>query len=112
MPSLFRVLGDGEITADLTACRSQGVDPARVTRTIETLGLNVPRLRDARAAHRRDLELDWTVYDGDQNKIIAAARRELLPDDAGRLPAFFTTTRSFFGPLAEAVLEAADEAWV
>ena len=111
-PSLFRVLGDGEIMADPAACRSEGVDPARAARTIEILGLNVARLRDARAAHRRALELDWASYHGDQSKIRAAARRELLPDEAGKLPGFFTTTRSFFGPLAEAVLAAADEAWV
>ena len=112
LPSLFRVLGDGEITADEAACQSEGVDPACVARTIEILGLNVPRLREARASRRRDLELDWAGYDGDQSKIRAAARRELLPDDAGKLPGFFTTTRSFFGPLAEVILEAADGAWV
>ena len=112
LPSLFRVLVDGEIAADAVACRSEGVDPARVARTIEILGLNVPRLREARAARRRDLEQDWTVYDGDPGKIRAAARRELLPDEDGRLAGFFTTARSFFGTVGEAILGAADEVWV
>lgn len=112
LPSLFRVQIDGEVAPDGTACRSLGVDAARVEVTIRTLGLNVPRLRAARAAHWRALLYDWDHYDGDHTKIRAAATRELLPDQSGALPHFFTTTRSFFGPLAEQVLDEPDLSWV
>ena len=80
-------------------------------RTIQILGLNVPRLRGARAARWRHLQDDWYSYDDDPAKIRAAAKRELLPDESGKLPAFFTTTRSFFEPLAEAILDEAGLSW-
>ncbi len=111
-PSLFRVAIDGEITADVDACRLQRVEPARVERTIEILGLNVLRLREARAARWQDLQAEWDLYEDDWRKIRAAAIRELLPDGTDKLPRFFTTTRSFFGALAEAVLDKAHRSWV
>ena len=112
LPSLVRVLVDGEVAPDIDACRSMAMDAASVARTIAILGLNVPRLREARAARWRDLQKDWDLYDGDRSKIRAAARRELLPDESGALPGFFTTTRSFFGPLAEAILKEPNKPWV
>lgn len=112
LPSLVQVFVDGEIAPDLVACRSTAVDPARVARTIELLGLNVPRLREARAARWQDLQADFDLYDGDRRKITAAARRELLPDEFGDLPRFFTTTRGFFGPLAEAILKEPERPWI
>ena len=111
LPSLVRVFGDGEIAPDKLACMATGVDAARVERTIKTLGLNVPRLKEGRAARWRALEEDLHHYGEDRTKIRAAARRELAPGELGRLPAFFTTTRSFFGQLAEAILEP-DRRWV
>lgn len=112
LPSLFRVTIEGEITADIDACWSNRVGPARVERTIEILGLNVPRLREARAARWRDLQAEWDLYDDDWRKIRAAASRELLPGGSHKLPRFFTTTRSFFGALAEEILKNARGSWV
>ncbi len=112
LPSVVRVSFVGEIAPNHDACTALGVDIDSVERTIQVLGLNVPRLRDARAARWRDLQDDWPSYDDDPAKIRAAAKRELLPDESGRLPAFFTTTRSFFEPLAEAILDEADLSWV
>ena len=42
----------------------------------------------------------------------AAARVELLPDGEKDLLKFFTTTRSYFGPLAERVLEQQPQEWI
>ena len=112
LPSLVRVSSLGEIAANRDACTALSVDVARVERTIRTLGLNVRRLRDARAARWRDLQDDWHSYDDDPAKIRAAAKRELLPDESGKLPAFFTTTRSFFDLWAETILDEADLSWV
>lgn len=43
---------------------------------------------------------------------MAAARMEFLPDETGRLPAFFTTTRSFFREAAESVLAEPPQNWI
>ena len=75
----------------------------RVCRTIDTLCLNVERLRRARARRWRALSANWGDWLDDAEVLAAAARAELLPDDAGRLPRFFTTSRSFFGPLGEQI---------
>ena len=48
LPSLTRVLVNGAMEADAAACESVGECAERVQRTIEILGLNVRRLRDAR----------------------------------------------------------------
>ena len=112
LPSVVRVSVDGVIAPDATACAAVGLDEARVQRSIEVLGLNVPRLRDARADRRRALEDDWHEYGGDLQKIRAAARRELLPGESGKLPDFFTTARSFYGSVAEAILDEPSRSWV
>jgi len=49
---------------------------------------------------------------GQQSEMIAFARSVLLPDVNGRLDRFFTTTRSFFGPLGEQILAAGSQAWI
>ena len=45
MPSLVRVLDDGRIEADETACQSAKFHFDSVTRTIDILNLNAERLR-------------------------------------------------------------------
>ena len=112
LPSLFRVLSDGEITPDCEACRDHNVDVARVKKTISMLGLNVPRLKRAREEHWKSLAGNWHPDLGDAEKLRAAARGELLPGEAGELSKFFTTTRSFFGPLAESILGETAPSWV
>ena len=46
-----------------------------------------------------------------RDELLKAARDELLPAN-GRLRRFFTTSRSYFGPIAEQVLDEPPRAWV
>lgn len=113
LPSLVRVFDDGRIEADAAACASLGASPEDVNRTIEMLNLNARRLRVARERRWRALNDEWGDWAGlsDRDHLHGAARRELLPDH-GRLPQFFTTARSYFGPVAERVLGEAPQAWI
>ena len=112
LPSLTKVLVDGRIEVDEEACKSVGIPAARVTRTIEILNLNAERLRLAREARRNDLvELSRRVADN-QSKMDAWICSVLTPDDAGRLDSFFTTARSYFGPLAKRVLAQQPQGWI
>lgn len=105
LPSLTRVSYDGRIEADQNACKEAGFSVNAVEKTIDILCLNAERLRLAREKRWRALNTNWNQYLGDPQVMEAAARRELLPDQKDRLPRFFTTSRSFFGPLAERVLK-------
>ena len=112
LPSLVRVRMDGRIEADDDACAATGVPVESVHRTIHILRLNVERLRRARAKRWRALNDNWSDWLDDAEAMAAAAREELLPDDSGRLPRFFTTSRSFFGPLGEEILVEEPHEWV
>ena len=111
LPSLTRVLLDGTMEADATACESVGESADRVQRTIEILGLNVRRLRDARERHWRTLNDAWKDHFDDLDVMGEAARGELLPKN-GRLPRFFTTNRSYFGSASERILAERPQAWI
>ena len=111
LPALVRVRDDGSIEADADACRSAGVSAEHVTRTIEVLNLNALRLRVAREKRWRALNDAWEQEFGDPDRMTEAARDELLPAN-GRLRRFFTTSRSYFGPIAEQVLDEPPRAWV
>jgi len=111
LPSLMRVLEDGAIEADPEACTSAGVPATRVTLTIEVLNLNAERLRLARERRWSALNGEWGDFFEDPDLMHQAARSELLPED-GRLRQFFTTSRCYFGPLAEQVLEKQPQAWI
>ena len=111
LPSLTRVLDDGRIEADEQACESLDVAAASVTSTIGILNLNAERLRLARERHWNALNDEWGNFFGDLGLMDEAARRELLPD-GDRLPKFFTTSRCYFGPMAEQVLDEQPQAWV
>ena len=93
LPAFVRVRDDGSIEADADACRSVGVPADHVTRTIEVLNLNAPRLRVAREKRWRALNDAWGQEFGDPDRMTEAARDELLPAN-GRLRRFFTTSRS------------------
>lgn len=112
IPSLFRVLDDGRVEPDVVACASCRVSIEDIDGTIATLGLNSPRLRTARASRWRELREQWEACDGDTRIMRAIAEYDLSPNEKGELPAFFTTTRSFFGPLAEDVLDDPALPWV
>lgn len=112
LPSLLRVLSTGVIVADDAACAAAGIAASRVQNTIAILGLNVERLRIAREQwllHLHDLH---DIYGDNLDAMELAAREQLLPDDAGELPGFFTTTRSYFGDLAELILAEPPQAWI
>ena len=109
---LFRVRRDGRIDPHPEACRSAGVPIAHAQRTIKILGLNVRRLRRARRRAWRKLGEDWANQLGNPDLATAAARQLLLPDESGRLASFFTTSRTWFGPVAERVLAERPRRWI
>ena len=97
--------------ADAAACESVGESVEHVQRTIEVLGLNVRRLRDARERRWRALNDAWKDHLDDLDVMEGAARTELLPNN-GCLPRFFTTNRSYFGSASEGILAEHPRAWV
>ena len=111
LTSLIRVLDDGQVEADPGACESEGMSATSVTLTIELLNLNARRLRVAREKRWRALNDEWGERLADPEEMRRAARIEVLPV-GGRLPEFFTTSRCYFGPVAERVLHEQPRTWV
>ena len=111
LPSLTRVRLDGYIEADASACRTAQRSASDVTKAIEILGLNIPRLMHA----RRDFwdNLRWVMhrYQSDSNAMRIWARNCLLPQN-GSLRKFFTTSRSYFGELGERILAEKPRNWM
>ena len=112
LPSLVRVDDEGKISADKDACTDAEIDVSRVEKTIQILGLNVPYLRIARKRQWGDLHTTWQDDCNDRQVMEEAARMELLPGEDGCLPPFFSTSRSYFGPVAEEVLAEAPQGWI
>ena len=117
LPGLLQVrLEDGEITPiDELACRVAGFSKRSISCTIEILGLNVPRLKRERLSRINDLYevAEQQLENFDAPEFIENwARQELLPDSKGILPDFFTTARSYFGELAELILDEPPQAWI
>ena len=111
-PSLLRVGYDGRIEANQAACEEAEHSAETVNSTIELLGLNVERLRVARERRWRALEDNWREHLDDFELMEAAARGELLPQADDHLPRFFTTSRSYFEPWGEAILEEEPREWI
>ncbi len=112
LPSVTKVYPNGRIEADVHACARCEVDADRVNRTIEILSLNVERLRVPRERRWRALSRNWSHYFDDPDVMESAACSELLPDQDGDLPRFFTTNRSYFGSYGERLLEQDTSRWV
>ena len=112
LPALMRVDNKGKIMADVRACQDASFDVNKVNKTIEILGLNVRRLQLAREKHWRALSENYQKHFDDPQVIQEAARMELLPGKDNRLPRFFTTSRSYFRPVAEKILEEAPQEWI
>ena len=110
-PSLIKVLRDGSITVDEEACESEGIPTARVKRTIDILNLNAERLRLTRTKYWTELVERSGQFD-DPDKMNAWIRSVLIPDENGQLPPFFTTNRSYFGPLSEPILAQQPQTWI
>ena len=114
LPSVTKVLVNGRIEVDEEACKSEGIPVDRLRRTIEILNLDARRLRSAREKQWSGLEEEAEqIEDPNDPKMMEAwIRAVLMPDEKGRLVPFFTTSRSYFGPLAERVLARAPQAWI
>lgn len=112
LPSLTRVDLNGRIEPVREACESQGIPAASVEKTIEILGLNVERLRLAREKRWRALSDNWREHHEDPEVLLAAANGELKPSNAGDLPKFFSTSRSYFAPLSEDILAEDPQEWI
>ena len=112
VPALARIRDTGEMEADPDACAATDTPARHVTHSIGGLGLDVRRLRQARQKRWSDLNRKFEDGLDDPAVITAMARQELTPGENGELPAFFTTARSFFGPVAEAVLGEFPQAWI
>ena len=110
--SLFKVNPSGSIAADEAACQESGIPKYRVDRTIEILGLDVERLRRARKRRWQSINESYSMDFDNPEVMRQAAQAELFPDAKGNLPPFFTTNRSYFMPLSNAVLEASNSVWV
>lgn len=111
-PPLFRVGLNGDIAADADACANVGVPVEAAENTIDFLGLNVPRLRLARRNFLAALDnLDAGTLDHD-SAIYEEALRALLPQNDGKLRKFFTTSRTYFGPVAESILAEPPKNWI
>jgi uncharacterized protein (TIGR02646 family) len=116
-PSLFAVNEDGVLGADLVSCAAHGIDATAVEKHIQGLRLNVGRLRNQREAVRSSLTETFQLFSQGpasvfRLQLLAFAESQLLPNESNRLSSFFTTTRSFFGPLAEQILERPPQAWI
>lgn len=111
-PPLFRVGLNGEITVDESACVRSGVSAESAGNTIAFLGLNVPRLQRARQNYLSGLDDDSDGHLDIPEAVIDEARKTLLPDDAGILCKFFTTSRSYFGNLGEHILSGSPQSWI
>lgn len=112
LPSLTRVLPNGKIEADTDACQAHNMNAARVEKTIKILGLNVRRLRLARKKRWDALNENWASYFDDPAVMEEMARGELLQNDDGNLPKFFTTSRSYFSPFSESILAKHLKEWI
>ena len=112
LPSLTRVLPTGKIEADTDACQAHNMNAVRVEKTIAILGLNVKRLRRAREKRWDALNENWESYFDDPVVMEGEARGELLQNDDGNLPKFFTTSRSYFSAFGESILAKRPEDWI
>ena len=111
LPSLTRVGDDGLIEMDEGACESAGFSPGGMSRTLKILNLNAERLRLARRKWRNTLvEQSQDIDDPDQMNVWI--RSVLTPDADGRLLRFFTTSRGYFAPLSEPILQEHPQTWI
>lgn len=112
LPSLLRVYDDGQLVVDEISCTAAGVSVCGLNRTVEILGLNVPRLRRAREERWKDFTETWADHLDDAQVMERLAREELLPDANGVLVKLFTTNRSYFSPFSEKVLAEHPREWI
>ena len=110
-PSLTRVGDDGLMETEENACHAVGFSPDRMDCTLKMLNLNAERLRLAREKWRNDLVQQSRRID-DPDTMNVWIRAVLTPGEDGRLLRFFTTSRSYFAPVSELVLEEHPHTWI
>lgn len=108
---IFDVQDDGVLRVSSKGCEAASVAAADVAETVDVLKLNVPRLRLARQRFLDALAEQMEIVT-DEAAIWQWIRTLLSPDASGNLKRFFTTTRSYFGELAERVLDTTSADWV
>jgi uncharacterized protein (TIGR02646 family) len=111
-PAMFWVGDDGSLRpAD--DCAAHGLDPVRMWITIDYLGLNCTRLKNARRTIVQALDhalleyVDAAAGSTDDERFDAAYHdlaRDTAPSKTETLPRFVTTLRSFFGRGLDEVL--------
>ena len=108
------MIDNGLLEADEASCEVAGFRPDNVTRTIAILNLNSERLRLAREKRWNSLQEEFRQVDdpGDPEVVNDWIRSELMPDEAGCLVQFFTTSRSYFAPLSEDLLAEDPQEWI
>ena len=116
-PSLVQVNSGGRVESEPSACAGHAVSKADVDAHIVALRLNVERLRIQREAVWDELTKFYVnlAHEPEETRhdlVFALAERRLLPRPDGSLAAFFSTTRSFFGPVAETILMQSPQRWI
>ena len=87
---------DGEILPDETNCEKEGIPIAFAQFTIQTLGLNVERLKRLRLAVIKEIEEELDFYDDeiiDPTVIEKQVASEYFDNGRENYPRFFTTIR-------------------
>lgn len=112
LPSLTNVQPDGLIEVNENACEAHGVSASDMEKTINRLRLNTERLRLARERRWEALSDTWSRHFDNPATMDLAARAELLPDEKGCLPRFFTTNRTYFGGYGEKILGEKPHKWI
>ena len=87
---------DGEILPDKANCEKEGIPVASVQFTIQTLGLNVERLKTLRLAVIREIDEELDFYDDgiiDPTVIEKQVASEYFDNGKENYPRFFTTIR-------------------
>jgi len=112
----------GAIKVNEKACRQTGIDPKKVAATIDAFNLNCERLCLARKTVLEKLEEDFELElanlgENPSDKEIKSvlekmAEYTLVVNQDGTIPAFFTTIRVFFFPIAESMLAQNYQNWV
>ena len=108
VPSPFVVRQHGGIEADPDACISSGISTDDAKETIRLLGLDSQRLRN----QRTKIWAELAKFPTEASILVAAAEQTLRPQATGALMPWFTTRRSFFGPLAEKLLARPPQNWI
>jgi len=124
-PSLFSItrkpqegmvkkVKEGALKVNKNACLQAGIDPKKVETTIDAFNLNCDRLCLARKTVLEKIEEDFELElvnlgkNPSDKKIKLVLKKmaeyNLAVNQDGTLPAFFSTIRLFFLPLAESVL--------